>query len=76
METSVTLHLMQKHTLVISKIELQSIHDMEKALSFESKRLVSLIERGIGIPTMDTRYWDSKRKITIRKPDAVEVDLT
>ena len=66
-KTIVTLGLTQGDLKGIEiKIDLESIHDMPDAFEFESKRLLSLVERKIGL-TNDHRYWDSLRGITIRK---------
>ena len=43
---------------------INSFHDLEKAIHFELTRQQSLHERGIAI-AQETRHWDDKRKITI-----------
>ncbi len=43
---------------------INSFHDLEKAIHFELTRQQSLHERGIEI-AQETRHWDDKRKITI-----------
>ena len=50
-----------------SKVEIKNInsfHDLEKAVHFEITRQQSLAEREIGI-IQETRHWDDKRKITV-----------
>ena len=50
-----------------NKVEVKNInsfHDLEKALHFEITRQQSLSERGIEI-SQETRHWDDKRKITV-----------
>lgn len=43
---------------------INSFHDLEKALTFESSRQESLYQRGITI-RQETRHWDEARRITI-----------
>ncbi|MGQ0606637.1 MAG: Asp-tRNA(Asn)/Glu-tRNA(Gln) amidotransferase subunit GatB [Candidatus Nitrosotenuis sp.] len=43
---------------------INSFHDLEKAIHFELTRQQSLKERGIEI-SQETRHWDDKRRITI-----------
>lgn len=42
-------------------------NDIAECLTFEGKRIQSLIERQIDMPDADYRFWDEKRKITIRR---------
>lgn len=41
-----------------------SFHDLEKALRYETTRQQSLLERGIPV-VQETRHWDDRRRITI-----------
>ena len=50
-----------------SKVEIKNInsfHDLEKAVHFEITRQQSLVEREIEV-IQETRHWDDKRKITV-----------
>ena len=50
-----------------NKVEIKNInsfHDLEKALQFEITRQGSLHERGIAVE-QETRHWDERRRITI-----------
>ena len=50
-----------------NKVEIKNVnsfHDLEKALHFEITRQVSLVSRDIPIE-QETRHWDDKRKITV-----------
>jgi len=50
-----------------NKVEIKNVnsfHDLEKALNFEITRQESLVSRGIPID-QETRHWDDKRKITV-----------
>ncbi len=50
-----------------SKVEIKNVnsfHDLEKALHFEITRQESLVSRDIPIE-QETRHWDDKRKITV-----------
>lgn len=51
-----------------NKVEVKNVnsfHDLEKALHFELTRQRSLCDRGIEI-VQETRHWDDRRRITIR----------
>lgn len=51
-----------------NKVEVKNVnsfHDLEKALHFELTRQNSLCDRGIEI-VQETRHWDDRRRITIR----------
>lgn len=60
-----------------NKVEIKNInsfHDLEKALHFEITRQESLTSRGISI-IQETRHWDDRRKITISaRSKEVELD--
>ena len=50
-----------------NKVEIKNVnsfHDLEKALHFEITRQESLASRNIPIP-QETRHWDDRRKITV-----------
>ncbi len=50
-----------------SKVEVKNVnsfHDLEKALRYEIARQQSLVERGITVE-QETRHWDDRRKITV-----------
>ena len=50
-----------------SKVEVKNVnsfHDLEKALRYEIARQQSLVERGI-VVEQETRHWDDRRKITV-----------